>query len=86
MPYQKIVQINSKSLNTASYCSPLKMFDYLASSNIILASDLKVYKHILKNRINLLDLGSSPGGCCGWAGRIQGMCDQSTEGVGAEKN
>ena len=32
--------------------SPLKMFDYLASSKIILASDLKVYKHILRNKFN----------------------------------
>ena len=28
------------------------MFDYMASGKIIIASDLKVYKHILKNKIN----------------------------------
>ena len=28
--------------------SPLKMFDYLAAKMIIIASDLNVYKHILK--------------------------------------
>ena len=28
------------------------MFDYMASGKIIIASDLKVYKHILKNRVN----------------------------------
>lgn len=54
MPYQKIVQINSKSLNTALYCSPLKMFDYLASGKIIFASNLHVYKHILKHKYNCL--------------------------------
>ena len=41
-------------INTSveNYFSPLKMFDYMASGKIIVASDLKVYKHILKNRIN----------------------------------
>lgn len=32
--------------------SPLKMFDYLAGKKIILASDLRVYKHILKHKYN----------------------------------
>ena len=31
MPYEKTVRVNSENLNTAKYCSPLKMFDYLAS-------------------------------------------------------
>ena len=30
--------------------SPLKMFDYLAAGKIIIASNLKVYSHILKNK------------------------------------
>ena len=34
--------------------SPLKMFDYLASAKVIIASDLKVYSHILKNNFNCL--------------------------------
>ena len=34
--------------------SPLKMFDYLASGKIIIASNLKVYSHILKNNFNCL--------------------------------
>ncbi len=52
MPYQKVVQINSDNLNTASYCSPLKMFDYLASGRIILSSNLPGIKEILKNNYN----------------------------------
>ena len=32
--------------------SPLKMFDYLAAGKIILASNLNVYSHILKNNYN----------------------------------
>ena len=59
MPYQKIVQINSKSLNTASYCSPLKMFDYLASGKIIISSNLPGITEILKDKINSLIVESN---------------------------
>ena len=51
MPYQKKVKGRS-SINLEKYMSPLKMFDYLAAKMIIIASDLKVYQHILKNNFN----------------------------------
>ncbi len=54
MPYQKNVQINSQNLNTALYCSPLKMFDYLASGKIIISSNLPGIREILKDKINSL--------------------------------
>ena len=54
MPYQKIVQVNSENLNTASYCSPLKMFDYLASGKIIISSNLPGITEILKDNFNSL--------------------------------
>lgn len=52
MPYQKKVEVNSKDLNTANYCSPLKMFDYLASSKVIISSRLPGISEILKNNYN----------------------------------
>ena len=52
MPYGNFIAGRLSNINLANYISPLKMFDYLASSNIILASDLKVYKHILKHKKN----------------------------------
>ena len=51
MPYQNKVRGRS-SIWLEKYMSPLKMFDYLASKKIIIASDLNVYKHILKNNFN----------------------------------
>jgi len=51
MPYQKKVKGKS-SLWLERYMSPLKMFDYMAARMIIVASDLAVYKHILKNNYN----------------------------------
>jgi|TARA_B100001093_G_C26841557_1_gene1020804 hypothetical protein len=53
MPYQKKVKGRS-SINLEKYMSPLKMFDYLASRMIIIASNLDVYKHILKNNFNCM--------------------------------
>ena len=51
MPYQKKVK-GRGSIWLEKYMSPLKMFDYLAAKMIIIASDLNVYKHILKNNFN----------------------------------
>ena len=51
MPYQKKVKGRS-SIWLEKYMSPLKMFDYLAARMIIVASDLKIYKHVLKNDYN----------------------------------
>ncbi len=60
MPYQKKVK-GRGSIWLQNYMSPLKMFDYMAAKMIILASNLKVYKHILKNNFNcmLVDINDS---------------------------
>ena len=52
MPYAKKVFVRSKSLNTADYCSPLKMFDYLASGKIIISSKLNGICEVLKHNVN----------------------------------
>ena len=50
----KKISVLIKNSNVESYFSPLKMFDYMAAGKIIIASDLKVYKHILKqNKLNI---------------------------------
>jgi glycosyltransferase involved in cell wall biosynthesis len=54
MPYLSRVSGRHKNLNLANNMSPLKMFDYLASGKIILATNLKVYGHILKNNYNAI--------------------------------
>ena len=40
--------------NIAKYTSPLKLFDYLASGKLIIASDLKVFKEVVQNNINCI--------------------------------
>ena len=54
LPYLNKVSVNSKNLEVSKFMSPLKMFDYLASGRVIMASNLKVYSHILKNDFNCL--------------------------------
>ena len=53
MPYQRKVK-GRGSMWLQKYMSPLKMFDYMAAKMIIIASNLKVYKHILKNNFNCI--------------------------------
>jgi|688.fasta_scaffold29391_6 glycosyltransferase involved in cell wall biosynthesis len=52
MPYEKKVNVNSKNLNTANYCSPIKMFEYLAAGKIILSSNLPGISEVLKDNFN----------------------------------
>jgi len=51
MPYQKKIKGKS-SIYLENYMSPLKMFDYLSAGLITIASNLKVYRHILINNHN----------------------------------
>ena len=52
MPYEKKIFARSSNLEISRYVSPLKMFDYFSSKNIILASNIQALDHILKNNIN----------------------------------
>ena len=52
MPYSKNVSVRSETLNTADYCSPLKMFDYLAAGKIIMSSKLSGICEVLKHKEN----------------------------------
>ena len=52
MPYGKRVMGNHKSVDISDHMSPLKLFDYLAADQIILASKHKSYSHVLKNNFN----------------------------------
>lgn len=54
MPYLEKVNVRSSNLEVSNFMSPLKLFEYLASGNIILASKLPVYSHILRNKHNAI--------------------------------
>ena len=46
MPYEKEIS-GSSGGNTAEYCSPMKMFEYLAAGRPIISSDLSVLHEVL---------------------------------------
>ena len=54
MPYSRNVAIRAKNVNTANYCSPLKMFDYLAAGKIIISSKLDGISEILEHKKNAI--------------------------------
>ena len=58
MPYLKKVYVRSKQAEVSKYMSPLKLFDYLSSGKIILASNHHNYRHILKNNHNCFLINS----------------------------
>ena len=54
MPYSNKVEVRAKGINTAQYCSPLKMFDYLAAGRIIVSSKLSGISEVLKHGKNAI--------------------------------
>ena len=54
LPYTNTVTVAGNVGNIAKYTSPLKLFDYLSSGRVILASNLKVLKEVLKNNYNCI--------------------------------
>lgn len=54
MPYQKELAIAGKSVNTSSWMSPLKMFEYMSSKKAIISSDLPVIKEVLNTNNAIL--------------------------------
>lgn len=60
MPYSKKVFVRAKNIETSKYMSPMKLFDYMASKKIIIATKLPVYRHILNNQNSILIKSHSP--------------------------
>ena len=48
MPYEKIIT-GSSGGNSASYASPMKMFEYMASKRAIISSDIPVIREVLNS-------------------------------------
>jgi glycosyltransferase involved in cell wall biosynthesis len=46
MPYERVIA-GSSGGNSADICSPMKMFDYLATGRVIISSDLPVIREVL---------------------------------------
>ena len=53
MPYERVIE-GSGGGNSADFCSPMKMFEYLAAGRAIIASDLPVLREVLSDQVALL--------------------------------
>jgi glycosyltransferase involved in cell wall biosynthesis len=53
MPYERVIE-GSGGGNSADYCSPMKMFEYMASGRAILSSDLPPIREVLDDDIAML--------------------------------
>lgn len=53
-PYQNEVAISNTKINTSSYMSPLKIFEYMASRKAIVCSDLPVIREVLNETNSIL--------------------------------
>ena len=53
MPYERVIT-GSGGGNSAEYCSPMKMFEYMACGRAILSSDLPVIREVLNESNSIL--------------------------------
>ena len=53
MPYEKVIE-GSGGGNSADYCSPMKMFEYMATGRAIISSDLTPLREVLDEEIAVL--------------------------------
>ncbi len=54
MPYVSSITVHGNVSNITKYTSPLKLFDYLSAGKIIICSDYKVLKEIIKDKKNAI--------------------------------
>ena len=69
MPYERRISVSGGG-NTADFCSPLKMFEYMASGRAILSSDLPVLREVLDESTAVF---CRPEDADGWAAALTGL-------------
>ena len=84
MPYQNRVMVRSNNLDVSNFMSPLKMFDYLSSGNVLIASDMPVYQHILKDNYNCVL--ASPNNFADWKKKILFILNRKIDVTNIKKN
>ena len=74
MPYERVIT-GSSGGNTADYCSPMKMFEYMACQRAILSSDLPVLREVLNESNAVL---CPPEDADAWVGALQALMNDET--------
>jgi glycosyltransferase involved in cell wall biosynthesis len=69
MPYERVIT-GSSGGNSAAYCSPMKMFEYMACGRAIISSNLPVIGEVLNDRNAMLCPPEDPEA---WVGALGGL-------------
>jgi len=73
MPYQHQVGVRSGRSDTASWMSPMKMFEYMAAGRPIVSSNLPVLREVLTDDRNALL--AEPGAIDDWVAAVDGLAN-----------
>ena len=63
-PYQRRMEVHGGGGNTADWCSPMKLFEYMAQGKAIVCSDIEVFGEVLEHGENCLMV--DPADVGGW--------------------
>ena len=74
MPYERVIT-GSGGGNSADYCSPMKLFEYLATGRAIISSDLPVFHEILDKNLAILCPPDDP---AAWADALKALIEDPT--------
>jgi glycosyltransferase involved in cell wall biosynthesis len=75
MPYERVIA-GSSGGNSAAYCSPMKMFEYMACGRAIISSDLPVIGEVLNERNAVL---CPPEQADAWANALNGLLADASQ-------
>ena len=76
-PYQRSVQVHGGGGDTASYCSPLKIFEYMSARKPMLISDLPVFHEVLDSDTAVL---LPPDDADAWEAALNRLRDEAVRG------
>ena len=85
MPYVSSITVAGNVGDITKFTSPLKLFDYLSSGRIIICSDLKVLKEIIKKNINAIFVKNYTN-AYSWKNEIQKLKNQPNKQLIISKN
>ena len=85
MPYVSSITVAGNVGDITNFTSPLKLFDYLSSGKIIICSDLKVLKEIIKENINAIFVKNYTN-IYSWKNEIQKLKNQPHKQLIISKN
>jgi len=54
IPYEEKVYLKGERINTATWMSPMKIFEYMAAGKAIVASDLPVFREVLEDGVDAM--------------------------------